>query len=138
MMKIYEVMLIGGGMATPSEKARASKSAIARRKCQARSRQAWSRRQKARLQDLLAHRHGLAPELKATPKATVCDVAATPRPDGLDIGPKTIAAYSAEIAKAKTMSGTYMGVFANARLAQTAPWKIAKAVAQPPRTPQPL
>src|SRR5260370_42152661 len=59
-----------------------------------------------------------------------CDVSATPADQmGLDIGPKTIAAYSAEIAKGKTIvwnrpiGGFEMPAFAKGTL------EIAKAVA---------
>src|SRR5260370_10190009 len=74
--------------------------------------------------------HLVAPELKPADRATVCDVSATP-PDqmGLDIGPKTIAMYVAEIAKAKTivwngpMGGFELPAFAKGTL------EGAKAVA---------
>jgi phosphoglycerate kinase len=79
---------------------------------------------------LLPTDHVVAPEFKADAPATICDVTATPADQmGLDIGPKTIAAYSAEIAKAKTIvwNGP-MGVFEMPAFAKGT-LEIAKAVA---------
>src|SRR5262249_47061083 len=62
---------------------------------------------------LLPVDHVVAPEFKADAPAKTVDVTATPTDRmGLDIGPKTIAAYRAEIAKAKLIvwNGP-MGVF---------------------------
>jgi len=70
-------------------------------------------RQSTRFQVFDSHRPCAAPEFKADAPATTGDVNATPDNQmGLDIGPKTIAAYNAEIAKAKTIvwNGP-MGVF---------------------------
>src|SRR6266849_6706075 len=79
---------------------------------------------------MLPSDHVVATEFKADAKATICDVSATPADQmGLDIGPKTIAAYSAEIAKAKTIvwNGP-MGVFEMPAFA-AGTLEIAKAVA---------
>src|SRR5258707_12349355 len=79
---------------------------------------------------LLPADHVVAPELKPDAAAKICDVSATPADQmGLDIGPKTIAAYSAEIAKGKTIvwNGP-MGVFEIQAFAKGT-LEIAKAVA---------
>jgi phosphoglycerate kinase len=79
---------------------------------------------------LLPTDHVVAPEFKADAPATICDVTATPADQmGLDIGPKTIAAYSAEVAKAKTIvwNGP-MGVFEMPAFSKGT-LEIAKAVA---------
>ncbi len=72
----------------------------------------------------------IAPEFKADAPATIVDVGGTPEDQmGLDIGPKTIALYAAEIAKAKTIvwNGP-MGVFEMPAFA-TGTLEVAKAVA---------
>jgi phosphoglycerate kinase len=74
--------------------------------------------------------HLVAPEFKADAPSTVMAVTATPADQmGLDIGPKTVAAYAAEIAKAKTIlwNGP-MGVFEMPAFA-AGTLAIAKAVA---------
>ena len=74
--------------------------------------------------------HVIAPEFKADAPATTVDVAATPDDQmGLDIGPKSIALYAAEISKAKTIvwNGP-MGVFEMPAFAKGT-LEIAKAVA---------
>src|SRR5262249_33178710 len=79
---------------------------------------------------LLPVDHVIAPEFKADAPAKVGDVMATPEDQmGLDIGPKTIAAYAAEIAKARTMvwNGP-MGVFEMPAFARGT-LEVAKAVA---------
>ena len=71
-----------------------------------------------------------APEFKADASPTVGDVTNTPADQmGLDIGPKTIGAYAAEIAKAKTIvwNGP-MGVFEMPAFAKGT-LEVAKAVA---------
>jgi phosphoglycerate kinase len=72
----------------------------------------------------------IAPEFKADAPTTTVDVNAIPASQmGLDIGPKTITAYSAEIANAKTIvwNGP-MGVFEMPAFAKGT-LEIAKAVA---------
>ena len=79
---------------------------------------------------LLPLDHVIAPEFKADAPSKVVEAGATP-PDqmGLDIGPETIAAYKAEIAKAKTIvwNGP-MGVFEMPAFAKGT-LEVAKAVA---------
>lgn len=132
LMKIADVMLIGGGMAYTFEKAQGleiGKSLVENDKLDLAKRLMADAKGK-NFKLLLPTDHVVAPELKADAKATVCDVAATPADQmGLDIGPKTIAAYSAEIAKAKTIvwNGP-MGVFEMPAFAKGT-LEIAKAVA---------
>jgi phosphoglycerate kinase len=115
LMKIADVMLIGGGMAYTFEKAQGleiGKSLVENDKIDLAKRLLSEAKQK-NFKLLLPSDHLVAPEFKADSKATICDVSATPADQmGLDIGPKTIAAYSAEIAKARTIvwNGP-MGVF---------------------------
>jgi phosphoglycerate kinase len=132
LMKIADVMLIGGGMAYTFEKAQGleiGKSLVENDKIDLAKRLLSEAKQK-NFKLLLPSDHVVAPEFKADAKATVCDVSATPADQmGLDIGPKTIAAYSAEIAKAKTIvwNGP-MGVFEMTAFAKGT-LDIAKAVA---------
>jgi phosphoglycerate kinase len=132
LMKIADAMLIGGGMAYTFEKAQGlqiGKSLVENDKLDLAKRLLAEAEEK----DFNLHLpfdHVVAPEFKADARATVCDVADTPADQmGLDIGPKTIAAYSAEIAKAKTIvwNGP-MGVFEMPAFAKGT-LEIAKAVA---------
>ena len=132
LMKIADTMLIGGGMAYTFEKAQGlpiGKSLVENDKIDLAKRLLADA--KARnFKFLLPADHVIAPELKPNAKATICDVSATPADQmGLDVGPKTIAAYAAEIAKAKTIvwNGP-MGVFEMAAFAKGT-LEIAKAVA---------
>jgi phosphoglycerate kinase len=115
LMKIADVMLIGGGMAYTFEKAQGlqiGKSLVEDDKVELAKRLIADAKAK-NFKLLLPTDHVVAPEFKADAPATICDVTATPADQmGLDIGPKTIAAYSAEVAKAKTIvwNGP-MGVF---------------------------
>jgi phosphoglycerate kinase len=132
LMKIADVMLIGGGMAYTFEKAQGleiGKSLVENDKLDLAKRLVAEAKQK-NFKLLLPTDHVVAPECKADAKATTCDVAATPADQmGLDIGPKTIAAYSAAIAKAKTIvwNGP-MGVFEMPAFAKGT-LEIARAVA---------
>jgi len=132
LMKIADVMLIGGGMAYTFEKAQGleiGKSLVEMDKIDLAKRLLSEAKQK-NFKLLLPYDHVVAPEFKADAKATLCDVSATPADQmGLDIGPKTIAAYSAEIARAKTIvwKGP-MGVFEMPAFAKGT-LDIAKAVA---------
>jgi phosphoglycerate kinase len=132
LMKIADAMLIGGGMSYTFEKAQGlpiGKSLVENEKIDLAKRLLADARAK-NFKFLLPKDHVVAPEFKADAKATVCDVSATPADQmGLDIGPKTIAAYSAEIAKAKTIvwNGP-MGVFEMPAFAKGT-LEIAKAVA---------
>jgi phosphoglycerate kinase len=132
LMKIADTMLIGGGMAYTFEKAKGlpiGKSLVENDKIELAKRLLAEAQQK-KFKLLLPSDHLVALELKPDAKATTCDVTATP-PDqmGLDIGPKTIAAYVAEIAKGKTIvwNGP-MGVFEMPAFAKGT-LEVAKAVA---------
>jgi phosphoglycerate kinase len=132
LMKIADAMLIGGGMAYTFEKAQGlpiGKSLVENDKIDLAKRLLADAKTR-NFQFLLPADHVIAAELKADAKATICDVSATPADSmGLDIGPKTIAAYCAEIAKAKTIvwNGP-MGVFEMPAFAKGT-LEIAKAVA---------
>jgi len=132
LMKIADAMLIGGGMAYTFEKAQGlpiGKSLMENDKIDLAKRLLAEAKTK-NFKFLLPTDHVIAPELKPDAKATICDVPATPADQmGLDIGPKTIAAYCAEIATAKTIvwNGP-MGVFEMPAFAKGT-LEIAKAVA---------
>jgi phosphoglycerate kinase len=133
LMKIADVMLVGGGMAYTFEKAQGlpiGKSLVENDKIDLAKRLIAEAKQR-NFKLLLPTDHIVAPDLKPDAKATVCAVSATP-PDqmGLDIGPKTIAAYKVEIAKAKTIvwNGP-MGVFETPAFARGT-LEIAQAVAE--------
>jgi phosphoglycerate kinase len=132
LMKIANTMLIGGGMAYTFEKAQGleiGKSLVENDKVDLAKRLLAEALQK-NFNLLLPVDHVVAPEFKADAKATTCEVSETPAGQmGLDIGPKTIAAYAAEIAKAKTIiwNGP-MGVFEMPAFARGT-LEIAKAVA---------
>ena len=132
LMKIADVMLIGGGMAYTFEKAQGlqiGKSLVEDDKLDLAKRLLADAKAK-NFKLMLPTDHVVAPEFKADAPATICDVTATPADQmGLDIGPKTIAAYAAEIAKAKTIvwNGP-MGVFEMPAFAKGT-LEVAKAVA---------
>ena len=115
LMKIADAMLIGGGMAYTFLKAQGlsiGKSLVEEDKLDlARKILADAKQKNFKL--LLPLDNAVAPEFKADAPNKIVDVSGVP-PDqmGLDIGPKTVAAYSAEIAKSKTIvwNGP-MGVF---------------------------
>ena len=132
LMKIADSMLIGGGMAYTFLKGQGlpiGKSLVEVDKIDlARKILADAKAKNFKL--LLPADHVIAPEFKADAPATTVDVNATPDNQmGLDIGPKTIAAYNAEIAKAKTIvwNGP-MGVFEMPSFAKGT-LEVAKAVA---------
>jgi phosphoglycerate kinase len=132
LMKIADAMLIGGGMAYTFLKAQGltiGKSLVEKDKIElAKKILADAKAKNFKL--LLPVDHVIAPEFKADAPATTVAVTATPADQmGLDIGPKTIEAYSAEIAKAKTIvwNGP-MGVFEMPAFAKGT-LAIAKAVA---------
>ena len=132
LMKIADTMLIGGGMAYTFEKAQGlpiGKSLVENDKIELAKRLLAEAKAK-NFKFLLPLDHVVAPELKADARATTCEVSATPADQmGLDIGPKTIAAYVAEIAKAKMIvwNGP-MGVFEIPAFAKGT-LEVAKAVA---------
>ena len=115
LMKIADAMLIGGGMAYTFFKAQGltiGKSLVEEDKLDL-ARKILAEAKQKNFKLLLPLDNVVAPEFKADAPATIAEVSAIPADQmGLDIGPKTIAAYSAEIAKAKTIvwNGP-MGVF---------------------------
>jgi phosphoglycerate kinase len=132
LMKIADAMLFGGGMAYTFLKAQGlpvGKSLVEEDKVELAKRLLAEAKQK-NFKLLLPLDHVIAPEFKADAPSKVVDAGTTP-PDqmGLDIGPKTIAAYNREIAKAKTIvwNGP-MGVFEMPAFAKGT-LEIAKAVA---------
>jgi phosphoglycerate kinase len=132
LMKIADAMLIGGGMAYTFLKALGlsiGKSLVEEDKLDLAKRILADAKQK-NFKFLLPLDNLIAPEFKADAPATTVDVNAIPANQmGLDIGPRTIGAYSAEIAKAKTIvwNGP-MGVFEMPAFAKGT-LEIAKAVA---------
>jgi len=132
LMKIADALLIGGGMAYTFLKSQGSpigKSLVENDKLDlAKKILAEAAASGKRL--LLPVDQVTAPEFKADAPAKVGDVAATSEGQmGLDIGPKTVAAYAAEISKAKTIvwNGP-MGVFEMPAFAQGT-LQVARAVA---------
>jgi phosphoglycerate kinase len=115
LMKIADAMLIGGGMAYTFLKAQGlsiGKSLVEEDKLDL-ARKILSDVKQKNFKFLLPLDNVITPEFKADAPTRVVEVSAIPADQmGLDIGPKTIAAYSAEIAKSKTIvwNGP-MGVF---------------------------
>ena len=132
LMKIADALLIGGGMAYTFLKAQGvpiGKSLVEDDKLELAKKILADAKQK-NFKFLLPVDHVIAPEFKADAPAKVVDAGATPADQmGLDIGPKTIEAYKAEIAKAKTIvwNGP-MGVFELPAFAKGT-LEIARAVA---------
>jgi phosphoglycerate kinase len=132
LMKIADVMLIGGGMAYTFLTAQGlpvGKSLVEQDKVDL-AKRLLTEAQQNNFKLLLPLDHVITPEFKADAPSKVADAGTTPADQmGLDIGPKTIAAYAAEIAKAKTIvwNGP-MGVFEMPAFA-TGTLEIAKAVA---------
>src|SRR5271154_55065 len=115
LMKVADTMLIGGGMAYTFLKSQGlpiGKSLVEEDKLDlARKILADAKARNFKL--MLPVDHVVAPAFKADAPATVVSVTATPAEQmGLDIGPQTVAAYAAEISRAKTIlwNGP-MGVF---------------------------
>jgi len=132
LMKAANAMLIGGGMAYTFLKAQGipvGKSLVEEDKLDL-ARKILADAQLRNFKLLLPVDHVIAPEFKADAPAKTVDVRATPADQmGLDIGPKTIAAYCTEIAKATLIvwNGP-MGVFEMPSFAKGT-LEIAKAVA---------
>jgi phosphoglycerate kinase len=132
LMKIADAMLIGGGMAYTFLKAQGltiGKSLVEEDKLDL-ARKILSDAKQKNFKFLLPLDNLVAPEFKADSPSKVVDSAAMPVDQmGLDIGPKTVDAYKAEIAKAKTIvwNGP-MGVFEMPAFAKGT-LEIAKAVA---------
>jgi phosphoglycerate kinase len=132
LMKIADVLLIGGGMAYTFLKAQGKtigKSLVENEKLDLAKKildDAYARNFKF----LLPVDNVVAPEFKPDAPAKVVDVGVMPDGQmGLDIGPRTIALYAAEIAQAKTIvwNGP-MGVFEMPAFAKGT-LAIAKAIA---------
>lgn len=132
LMKIADSMLIGGGMAYTFLKAQGfpiGKSLVENDKLDLANKILAEAKSK-NFKLLLPTDHVIAPEFRADAPATTVDINATPDDQmGLDIGPKSVAAYNAEIAKAKTIvwNGP-MGVFEMPAFAKGT-LEVAKAVA---------
>ena len=132
LMNIADAMLIGGGMAYTFFKAQGlpvGKSLVEDDKLDLARKILTDAKQKT-FKLLLPVDHIIAQEFKSDARATTVDVFATPADQmGLDIGPKTVSAFSSEIANAKTIvwngpMGVFeMPAFANGTL------EIARAVA---------
>jgi phosphoglycerate kinase len=132
LIKIADAMLIGGAMAYTFFKAEGlstGKSLVEDDKLDlARKILAGAKAKGFKL--LLPLDNITATEFKADSPASTCDVGSVPANQmGLDIGPKTIAAYAAEISRAKTIvwNGP-MGVFEMPAFAKGTV-EVAKAVA---------
>ena len=132
LMKIADVLLIGGGMAYTFLKAqgqRIGKSLVENEKLDL-AKKILDDVRARNFKLLLPVDNVIAPEFKADAPASLVDVGAIPDDQmGLDIGPRTMALYGAEIAKAKTIvwNGP-MGVFEMPAFAKGT-LAIAKAVA---------
>jgi phosphoglycerate kinase len=115
LMKIADAMLIGGGMAYTFLKAQGlsiGKSLVEEDKLDL-ARKILADVKQRNFKLLLPLDNVVTPEFKADAPTKIVEVSAIPADQmGLDIGPKTIAAYSAEIAKSRTIvwNGP-MGVF---------------------------
>jgi phosphoglycerate kinase len=115
LMRIADAMLIGGGMAYTFLKAQGlsiGKSLVEEDKLDL-ARKILADVKQKNFKLMLPLDNVVTPEFKADGPTKIVEVAAIPVDQmGLDIGPKTITAYSAEIAKAKTIvwNGP-MGVF---------------------------
>jgi len=115
LMKIADAMLIGGGMAYTFLKAQGigiGKSLVEEDKLDL-ARKILADVKQKNFKLLLPLDNVVTPEFKADAPTKIVEVSAIPADQmGLDIGPKTIAAYSAEVAKSKTIvwNGP-MGVF---------------------------
>jgi phosphoglycerate kinase len=115
LMNIADAMLIGGGMAYTFLKAQGlgiGKSLVEEDKLDL-AKKILANAKAKNFKFLLPVDHRIAPECKADAPSKIADVTATPVDQmGLDIGPKTVELYKAELAKAKTIvwNGP-MGVF---------------------------
>jgi phosphoglycerate kinase len=132
LMKIADAMLIGGGMAYTFLKAQGygiGKSLVEDDKIEL-AKKILADAKARNFKFLVPVDNVVALEFKADSPASTVDSTAIPADQmGLDIGPKTVAAYAAEVAKAKTIvwNGP-MGVFEMPAFAKGT-LEIAKAVA---------
>jgi phosphoglycerate kinase len=135
LMKIADAMLIGGGMAYTFLKAQGlqiGKSLVEDDKLDL-AKKILSDAAARKFRLLLPVDNVVAPEAKPDAPTAVLDVRSMPADKmGLDIGPKTVASYEAEIAQAKTIvwNGP-MGVFEVSPFSKGT-FKIARAVADNP------
>ena len=133
LMKIADSMLIGGGMAYTFLKAQGrpiGKSLVENEKIDL-AKKILNEAEAKNFKFMLPIDHVVAPEFKADAPSKIVDVTATPDEEmGLDIGPKSIAQYNAEIARAMTIvwNGP-MGVFEMPAFAKGT-LEVAKAVAK--------
>jgi phosphoglycerate kinase len=133
LMRIADSMLIGGGMAYTFLKAQGlpiGKSLVENEKIDL-AKKILDEAKARNFKLMLPIDHVVAPEFKADAPSKIVDVTATPDDEmGLDIGPKSIAQYDAEIARAKTIvwNGP-MGVFEMPAFAKGT-LEVAKAVAK--------
>lgn len=132
LMKIADAMLLGGAMAYTFFKAQGlpvGKSLVEDDKLGLARRLLAEAKEKS-FNLLLPVDHVLGKDLKAPGPTETCDVSSMPNGwMGLDIGPKSIDAFSAELARARTIvwNGP-MGVFENAAFA-CGTLSIARAIA---------
>jgi phosphoglycerate kinase len=133
LMKIADVLLVGGGMAYTFLKAQGGaigKSLVENEKLDL-AKKILDDARARKFNFLLPVDNVIAPEFKVDAPSKVVDVGAIPDDQmGLDIGPGTIELYGAEIAKAKTIvwNGP-MGVFEMPAFAKGT-LAVAKAVAR--------
>ena len=132
LINLADAMLIGGGMAytfLKAQKLPIGKSLVENDKLELAARiLADAKQRKFRL--LLPSDHVLGMDLEAGTPTQVTDIASTPSDwMGLDIGPQTVAAFAAEVARAKTIvwNGP-MGVFEMPAFAKGT-LQVAQAVA---------
>jgi len=133
LMKIADAMLIGGGMAYTFLKAQGlaiGKSLVEDDKIEL-AKKILAEAKQRNFKFLLPSDDVVAPEFKADAPTQIVDSKAMPADQmGLDIGPKTVDAFKAEIAKAKTtVWNGPMGVFEMPAFAKGT-LEIAKAVAE--------
>jgi len=132
LMKVSDTMLIGGAMAYTFLKSQGlpvGKSLVEDNKLEL-ARRLLAEAKEKNFKLLLPVDHVLGKDLKVPGATETCDVSTTPDGwMGLDIGPKSIDAYSAELALARTIvwNGP-MGVFENPAFARGT-LAIARAIA---------
>jgi phosphoglycerate kinase len=132
LMKLADAMLIGGAMAYTFFKSQGlpvGNSLVEDDKLDLAQRLLAEAKER-NFKLLLPVDHLLGKDLKASAPIQTCDVSATPDGwMGLDIGPKTIDSYSAELARARTIvwNGP-MGVFENAAFSRGT-LSVARAIA---------
>jgi phosphoglycerate kinase len=132
LMRVADAMLIGGGMAYTFLKVQGlpiGKSLVENDKLDL-ARRILADAQASNFRLLLPSDHVLGAEFKPDTRTQTCDIDSTPADwMGLDIGPKTIAAFRAEIARARTIvwNGP-LGVFEMPAFAKGT-LEIAQAVA---------